>query len=82
MRRRQTQTVTASPVEIMHKSILVIGLSLFACALSDESQAAERATPAPIQIPIWLGTPPDAQPAPGPQTDWTNIVRPTIGVLE
>lgn len=31
-------------------------------------------------MPLWAGTPPDAQPAPGPQTDWTNIVKPTIAV--
>jgi acetyl esterase/lipase len=32
------------------------------------------------QLPIWPGTPPDAQPVPGPQTDGTNIVRPTMTV--
>jgi len=32
------------------------------------------------QIPIWPGTPPDAQSMPGPETEWTNIVRPTIAV--
>lgn len=34
----------------------------------------------PVQLPIWPGTPPDAQPAPGPPNDWTNIVRPTMTV--
>ena len=34
----------------------------------------------PAQLPIWPGTPPDAQPAPGPPTDWTNIVQPTMTV--
>lgn len=37
-------------------------------------------TPSPTQVPIWPRTPPDAQPAPGPQTGWTNIVRPTMTV--
>ena len=32
------------------------------------------------QVPIWPHMPPDAQPAPGPQTDWSNIVRPTMTV--
>lgn len=43
---------------------------------------ADRRPPSsgPAQLPIWPGTPPDAQPVPGPQTDWTNIVRPTMTV--
>jgi acetyl esterase/lipase len=36
---------------------------------------------APPQRPIWSGTPPDAQPVPGPQTEVTNIVRPTMTVF-
>lgn len=34
----------------------------------------------PAQLQIWPSTPPDAQPAPGPQTGWSNIVRPTMAV--
>jgi len=34
--------------------------------------------PTPTQQPIWPGTPPDARPAPGPETESTNIVRPTL----
>lgn len=38
------------------------------------------APPGPTQLPLWSGTPPDAQPAPGPPMEWTNIVRPTMTV--
>jgi acetyl esterase/lipase len=41
---------------------------------------AGAATPGPTQMPIWPGTPPDAQAAPGPDMGWTNIVRPTLTV--
>ena len=34
----------------------------------------------PVRLPIWPGTPPDAQPAPGPPNGWTNVVRPTMAV--
>ena len=45
------------------------------------AQAGPRsASSGPIQLPIWPETPPDAQPAPGPQMDWTSIVRPTMTV--
>jgi acetyl esterase/lipase len=47
----------------------------------DRAQASSAsAPPGPTQLPIWSGAPPDAQSAPGPQVDWTNIVRPTMTV--
>ena len=33
-----------------------------------------------MQVAVWPGTPPDAQSAPGPQTDWSNIAQPTLTV--
>ncbi|MBS0417117.1 MAG: alpha/beta hydrolase [Proteobacteria bacterium] len=57
----------------MRKSTLMIGLFALTCV---QAQAAQTQA----QIPIWPGTPPDAQTAPGPQTDWTNITRPTMTV--
>ena len=50
----------------MRKFILVI--FLLACVSAQS------------QVPIWPSTPPDAQSAPGPQTEWSNIVRPTMTV--
>jgi hypothetical protein len=50
----------------VRKFVLVI--FLFACVSAHS------------QVPIWPGTPPDAQSAPGPQTEWSNIVRPTMTV--
>lgn len=62
------------------KTLLVI--FWIAAAVSAGRAQASRGAPAsgPAQLPIWPGTPPDVQPAPGPQTDWTNIVRPTMTV--
>jgi acetyl esterase/lipase len=67
-------------VEIVHKFILVIFLFVSACAHSQAPAAVGQPSPGPVQVPIWPSTPPDAQPAPGPQTEWTNIVRPTMTV--
>ena len=56
----------------MHRSVLVIFLFWFQCA---QAQA-----PAAVEVPLWPGAVPDAQAAPGPQQEWTNIVRPTMTV--
>jgi acetyl esterase/lipase len=64
----------------MRKSNIVAFMFVLACAQSQASDAAEQPTPGPAQILIWPRTPPDAQSAPGPQADWTNIVRPTMAV--
>jgi acetyl esterase/lipase len=60
--------------------MLVILLSVFACAHAQAQPAVLRPSPAQVQMPIWPGTPPDAQPVPGPQMQWTNIVQPTMTV--
>jgi acetyl esterase/lipase len=64
----------------VHKSILVIFFVVFVCAQAWAPAAVGKPAPGTVQVPIWPGTPPDAQPAPGPQTEWSNIVRPTITV--
>jgi acetyl esterase/lipase len=67
-------------VETVYKPILVIFLFMFACAHSQAHGAVAQPSPGNLEMPIWPSTPPDAQPAPGPQTEWTNIVRPTMTV--
>ena len=64
----------------MYKPTLVSFLFLLACGHSLVPAAVEQASPGPVPVPIWPSTPPDAQPAPGPETEWTNIVRPTMTV--
>src|SRR5689334_17196706 len=64
----------------MRKPILVIFSFAFACAHLQARAAVAQPSPGPVQVPIWPNTPPDVQAAPGPQTDWTNIVRPTMAV--
>jgi acetyl esterase/lipase len=64
----------------VYQPILLIFVLVFACVDSQAYAAVRQALPGPVQVPIWPGTPPDAQPAPGPQGDGTNIVRPTISV--
>lgn len=64
----------------MYKPILVIFVLGFAWTHSRACAAFPQASPDPVQMPIWPSTPPDAQAAPGPQTGWTNIVRPTMAV--
>jgi acetyl esterase/lipase len=64
----------------MHNSFLVIFVLACAWACSPAFAGVGQPSSGPSQVPIWPGTPPDAQPAPGPQSDWTNIVRPTLTV--
>ena len=64
----------------MHKSVLVIFLFTLSCVYSQMRAAAGQPLPRPVPVPIWPSTPPDAQPAPGPENEWTNIVRPTMTV--
>jgi acetyl esterase/lipase len=65
--------------EIVHKSILVIFLFALVCAHSQARAAVSQSPPG--EVPIWASTPPDAQPAPGPQIEGGNvIVRPTMTV--
>lgn len=49
-------------------------------ASGGRAQAGPPPPSGPAQLQIWPGTPPDAQPAPGRQTGWSNIVRPTMAV--
>src|SRR5205823_5713671 len=65
---------------IVHKSVSVILLFMLACVYSKVGAADGQPAPAPVQVALWPGTPPDSQPAPGPQTDSGNIVRPTLTV--
>jgi len=67
-------------VETVYKPILAIFALVLACAHSQAPAAVGQPSPDPAQVPIWPSTPPDAQPAPGPQTDSSNIVRPTMTV--
>jgi acetyl esterase/lipase len=48
------------------------------CAQAQASPGSEPS--GATQLPIWPGTPPDAQPVPGPPQEWTNIVQPTMAV--
>jgi len=64
----------------VHKSVFVILLFVFACIQPKVGAADGQPAPAPVQVAVWPGTPPDAQPAPGPQTDSSNIVQPTLTV--
>ena len=60
---------------------LLIILSISAAAGIAHAQATPGPPSSePTPLPIWPATPPDAQPAPGPQTEWTNIVQPTMTV--
>jgi len=65
----------------VYKPILLTLALVFACSHSKAQAAAPQPLPGDAQVPIWPTTPPDAQPAPGPQLDWTNIVRPTMTVF-
>jgi acetyl esterase/lipase len=65
---------------VVLKSIYVILLLMFACVHSNVGAAEAPPAIAPVPVAIWHGTPPDAQPAPGPQTDSSNIVQPTLTV--
>jgi acetyl esterase/lipase len=62
----------------MYKPIRLILMLALAIAHSQVPAAAGRADPVPLAL--WPNTPPDAQPAPGPDKGWTNIVRPTLTV--
>ena len=64
----------------MYKSIFVALVFVFAGCHSQAHAAVEQPAPGLAQVPIWPNTPPDAQPAPGPETEGTNIVRPTLTV--
>ena len=65
--------------ENVRKFVLMIFLVVFTY-LHSQAYAAVGKT-SPEQINIWSGaTPPDAQPVPGPQTDWGNITQPTMTV--
>ena len=64
----------------MYRLIVVILVLVFACVHSQARAAVGQTPVGPEQVPIWPSTPPDAQPAPGPQTDSSNIVRPSMTV--
>jgi acetyl esterase/lipase len=53
---------------------------VLACTLPLAHAAIDRPLTEPVSVPIWPGTPPDAQPMPGSDKGWTNIVRPTMAV--
>ena len=61
---------------------ILLVILLFAVTVGGERAQATLPSPRvePAQQPIWPGTPPDAQPAPGPQQDGANIVRPTMTI--
>lgn len=62
---------------------VLLPLILWIAAAAGAGRAQASSLPplsGPAQMPIWPHTPPDARPAPGPQLDWTNIVRPTMTV--
>lgn len=65
----------------MRKFTLVMFSFVFAGAHLQAPAAVGQPSLSPVQVPIWPATPPDAQPAPGPETEWTNIVRPTMTVF-
>lgn len=74
----------------------VVAMCLLVGCVGTQAQAADWQPPAAnTQIPVWPGTPPDAQPLPGPETTtsrsdprvagkpWlavTNVSRPTLAV--
>ena len=64
----------------MYKRIFVIFVFVLASCHSYAHAAVGQPSPGPAPVPIWPGTPPDAQPVPGPETESTNIVRPTMTV--
>lgn len=64
----------------MHKAIFATFIFVLASCHLRAHAAVGQLSPRPVPVPIWPGTPPDAQPVPGPETEWTNIVRPTIAV--
>ena len=67
-------------VDIVNKPVLVIFALLCAGAHSQSDAAVRQPLTGTVQMPIWPSTPPDSQAMPGPQTEWTNIVRPTLTV--
>ncbi|HXR90653.1 MAG TPA: alpha/beta hydrolase [Steroidobacteraceae bacterium] len=68
-------------MQLGNRLTLLALLGAVASAGHVQAQAtAEAASPAPARVPIWPATPPDAQPAPGPPLEWTNIVQPTLAV--
>src|SRR5690242_9082557 len=64
----------------MDKLVFVTLALMLACAHPQVRAAVGHPEPGRLELPIWPSTPPDAQPAPGPQTEWSNIVRPSITV--
>jgi hypothetical protein len=65
----------------VRKFTLVMFSFVFAGAHLQAPAAVGQPALSPVQVPIWPAAPPDAQPAPGPETEWTNIVRPTMTVF-
>ena len=73
--------------------LVALGLLATSCTVHAKTIGWQPAA-GHAQIPIWPGTAPDAQPAPGPETAWvgrrllagrpltavTNVTRPTITV--
>ena len=66
----------------LRKSLTLLALlaAVASAGLVQAQATAETASPAAARVPIWPGTPPDAQPAPGPALEWTNIVQPTLAI--
>lgn len=64
----------------MYKHIFVVFVFVLASCHSYVHAAVGQPSPGPAPVPIWPSTPPDAQSVPGPETESTNIVRPTMTV--
>lgn len=67
-------------VQAPKTSFVILWFAAAAVACGPLHASPASAPPRPAQLQIWPVTPPDAQPVPGPQTDVTNIVRPTMTV--
>ena len=78
-RRLLRMTSRSTPLQKL-MTLLVIVWVVAAVGAGCAQASPASASPGPVQLPIWPETAPDAQPAPGPQMDWTNIVRPTMTV--
>jgi acetyl esterase/lipase len=61
--------------------LLLVVLGFAAAAGVVRAQAGPSSPSSePEHLPIWPGTAPDAQPAPGPDLGYTNVTRPTMTV--
>jgi hypothetical protein len=64
----------------VYKPTFVFLVLVLACSEPQARHADRQSYPDHRHVPIWPSMAPDAQSAPGPQLDWTNIANPSMAV--